>query len=131
MDIVSVLGMIVLGIIILISGLGTVYAIIRNYRIGRLFRRKLANFIVNHMRLGRMLDTLGIDKNRYLHDEQVTHIEQHMRRCRTCASLEACDDFLTEADQAEGGLDPAQPFCPNRDALLAIRNDQAAGTRAA
>ncbi len=124
MDILSLLGMSVLGIIIAISGLGTVYAIIRNFRIGRRFRRKLANFIVNQMRLGRMLDSLGIDKNRYLHEAQVTDIERHMRRCRACDSVGECDDFLDEAAQADGTLDPAQPFCPNREALLAVRTGQ-------
>lgn len=125
MDILSLLGMVLLGIIVIFSGLGTVYAIIRNYRIGRLFRFKLANFLVSQMRLGRMLASLGIDKNRYLHSEQITDIERHMRRCRNCNSLEQCDDFLTEAGRAAGGaLDPAQPFCPNRDALLSIRRDQ-------
>lgn len=130
MDLLSMLGMFVLATVILISVLGTVYAIIRNYRIGRLFRRKLADFIVNHMRLGRMLNTLGIDKNRYLHDAQVTDIERHMRHCRQCDSVDECDDFLTVASNADGALDPAKPFCPNRDALLAIRTTQAESTAA-
>lgn len=124
MNILSLLGMVVLGLIILVSGLGTVYAIIRNYRIGRLFRRKLADFLVNHMRLGRMLESLGIDRTRYLHDEQVTRIEQHMRRCRSCDSLEECDDFLALAGEADGPVDPARPFCPNHAALQGVRAHQ-------
>jgi hypothetical protein len=128
MDILSLIGLSMLGVMVVVSVLGVTWAILRNYRIGLQFREKLAEFLVGRMRLGKMMDTLGIDRNRYLHELRVTEIERHMRKCRSCDSLDACDDYL-EAGNAGArsgeGHDRSTEFCPNREELLTYREHQA------
>lgn len=71
-------------------------AIVFNVKTGILYRRKLAHKI-NDLRLGRMLMLLGIDINRYLHQERVIDINDQMARCIACENTQTCDgDMLKD-----------------------------------
>jgi hypothetical protein len=64
-----------------------------NVKTGILYRRNLARKF-NDLRLSRMLAALGIDINRYLHNERVIDITEQMNRCVACENTQTCDEDM-------------------------------------
>lgn len=96
-------------------------AIVFNLKAGQRYRKSLATR-VQQLRLSRMLTSLGIDVDRYLHSERIVDIEQQMQRCSACENTDTCDDQLTQGD-----IDVAEiGFCNNEQSLqdMAQRNRQ-------
>ncbi len=113
MGILSIVISGVLAAMLAVLAIGLPVAILRNLKKGHERRRLLAER-VEALRLGKMLDGLGADRNRYLHVERVADIEQQMRRCGDCDATERCDDLL----EKEPSVQPeAVEFCPNMDEL--------------
>ena len=67
-----------------------------------------------------MITALGINKERYLHQQRVNDIETHMKRCSACGNTNQCDDVLTGGKIGETGID----FCDNAAALTEIAVEQ-------
>ena len=85
------------------------FAIGRNIDRGRERRQRLAEG-VDGLRLGTMLDRLGEDRVRYLHQKRVVDIEHHMQRCTSCDAIDGCDDVLSKNERVRG---EEVAFCPN------------------
>lgn len=113
MNLLSILVSFVLAAMLAVLAVGLPVAILRNMEKGHERRRRLAER-VDELRLGRMLDGLDEDRQRYLHLQRVVDIEQHIRRCGDCGATDQCDDLLAKEE-------PVQPqdagFCPNMDEL--------------
>ena len=62
-------------------------AIFFNMKVGMRFRQDLANRI-HGLRLGKMLNALGIDIDSYLHSEPVVDIENQINRCTQCTNTD-------------------------------------------
>ena len=110
----SAILMLMLGAV-LTFGVALVWAIGENLRRGDKLRRRMAGRL-GSLRLGRTLTTLGVDAKHYLHSQRVADIEAQIRNCSTCSEMARCDDSL------EKGAVEALDFCPNRDALDALRD---------
>ncbi|TNF92243.1 MAG: hypothetical protein EP297_13645 [Gammaproteobacteria bacterium] len=90
-------------------------AIFFNMKVGMRFRQDLANRI-HGLRLGRMLNALGIDIDSYLHSEPVVDIENQITRCTQCANTDECDEKLTS-----DSIKPDEiAFCNNEKSLQEI-----------
>ena len=113
MNLLSILVSLALAAMLAVLAVGLPIAILRNQEKGHERRRRLAEG-VDALRLGRMLDGLGKDRNRYLHVERVVDIEQQMSRCGECVATEQCDELLQKERQV---APEAAEFCPNLDAL--------------
>lgn len=113
MNLLSILVSLVLAAMLAVLAIGLPMAILRNLERGHERRRRLAEG-VDALRMGRMLDGLGKDRNRYLHVERVVDIEQQMRRCGDCDATEQCDDLLTKEHEV---VPEEVDFCPNMDDL--------------
>jgi hypothetical protein len=122
MNTLSIVISIVLAAMLALLAIGLPLAILRNQEKGHERRRLLAEG-VEGLRLGKMLDGLGKDRDRYLHLERVVDIEQQMHRCGNCDAIEQCDDLL-------GKDEPVRPevagFCPNMDELRPQRTGSTA-----
>lgn len=87
----------------------------RNYLNGIGFRETLFSQI-SSMRMGRMMDALEINKERYLHQESVLDIDSHINSCNECKNTNECDEKLNSKN-----IDPENiSFCNNEESLLAI-----------
>jgi hypothetical protein len=110
----------VLAVLLLLLIIRLPLAIAGNLRAGHRFRKSMA-MALDELRLSRMLGFLGIDRDKYLHEQSALDIKQQMQRCDTCDAKETCDQVL-ESDQ------PAQTeqlgFCANIDDLKQIRDRQ-------
>ncbi len=113
MNLLSILITLILATLLALLAIGLPVAILRNMAKGDERRRLLAAG-VEQMRLGRMLDGLGKDRDRYLHLERVADIEQQMRRCGSCSATERCDELL---DRQQPVRAESVDFCPNLDKL--------------
>lgn len=101
-----------LALLLIGFGVFLAVAIIFNLNVGRRYRQSLATEI-DKLRLGKMLNALGIDVSSYLHNERIVDIEQQMKRCDDCGNTGACDDKLSA-----GTVDAAEiSFCNNEQAL--------------
>ena len=119
MNILSIAITLLLAAMLGLLAIGLPWAILRNMAKGHERRRLLAEGI-DALRLGRMVDGLGNDRENYLHRERVVDIEHQMRRCDDCDATERCDEVL----QQERPVQAAQvDFCPNRDALTPTARD--------
>ncbi len=83
-----------------------------NVKSGVLYRRNLARKI-NDLRLSRMLAALGIDINRYLHNERVIDISEQMNRCVTCENTQTCDEDMLKGKVSVDHID----YCNNEQTL--------------
>ena len=86
---------------------------IRNNVVNGLDYRTALRTEISSLRLNRMLAALGINRERYLHQENVIEIHKHMERCRDCSNTETCDDKLENNTIEKGNID----FCNNADAF--------------
>ncbi len=66
------------------------------------------------LRIARMLDRLGIGRERFLHKNSPLNVERRLHACATCSDLDTCDRYL-----AGEALDE-RTFCPNYPALIAL-----------
>ncbi len=112
MTLYSLLAVLALAILIAVLIVGLPFALLRNMAQGAQFRRDLDQR-VRGLRLSKMLDYLGIDRERYLHQEPVVNIHGHMRRCADCEATDACDQVIGTPGAEESSID----FCPNADSL--------------
>ena len=112
MTLYSLTGVLVLAVLLLVLSVALPFAVLRNLGRGEAYRRDLA-VKVGRLRLSKMLDYLGIDRNRYLHRQPVAEIHAHMRRCDACESTDACDRTIAEPARRDAGIG----FCPNADSL--------------
>ena len=81
---------------------------------------------LSSMRMGRMMDALKINKERYLHSESIIEINSHINRCNECVNITECDDKLDNQKINSGsaiadGINPAGikssdiGFCNNEE----------------
>lgn len=88
-----------------------------NLKAGELYRQRLAQTL-HAMRLGKMLDALGIDASEYLHKQPMTEVHAHMGACAACVQTDICDSQIDqEAVSAEN-----IGFCPNEEVLKSMQN---------
>lgn len=93
--------------------------IVFNIKAGEKYRENLAEQL-SQLRINRMLGALGIDVNRYLHQQHVHEIHQHMNRCESCENTDQCDQELNNNQ-----VDPANiAYCNNDEALNKIVSKQ-------
>lgn len=114
-NLVSVVSIILLGLLLFIFTVLLPVAIVFNTRSGMKYRQALAQQL-NHLRLGKMLTALGIDRDSYLSSEHVVDIHEQMERCSTCANTEKCDKQLDEATLNADTID----YCNNEASLQKI-----------
>ncbi|WP_018233895.1 DUF6455 family protein [Thioalkalivibrio thiocyanodenitrificans] len=92
------------------------WAIMRNLREGERFRARLAHRL-EQLRLHRLMRMLGMDPNRYLHEQPIVDAERHMRACARCPESTRCDQAL-EQEQPES----VAAYCANYEDLQALRD---------
>ena len=63
---------------------------------------------INDLRIHRMLESLGVSRNRYMRKALITEVETHLHRCQQCPNIPECDAALEKADTSSGDA-----FCPN------------------
>lgn len=93
-----------------------VRAILRNLEQGQAFRRELTTRL-QRVRLSHALGIFGLNRDRYVHEQPVVDIEKQIDNCSACEQVDRCDEVM-EKESTVDDLD----FCPNHDALNAIRN---------
>lgn len=91
-------------------------AIMDNLRTARNYRKAMGKKL-SRLRLSRMLSYRGIDRDTYLHTEQVLDIEQQMERCGNCAQTERCDNALAASNNED-----ISGFCANSEDLQSIKS---------
>lgn len=115
----SLLPLIVITAVLAVTVGLLVRAILRNVEQGQAFRRELTTRL-QRVRLSHALGIFGLDRDRYVHEEPVVDIEKQIDNCDDCAQVDRCDQVM-EKESTVDDLD----FCPNHDALNAIRNRRA------
>jgi hypothetical protein len=115
MDIFSVIVGGILALFMLYVLLRMSYVIMRNVIVGMEFRKNLARQL-NALRLNKMLNALGIDINRYLHNERIIDIEEQIGKCAACENTETCDDQLGKGAVQASNID----YCNNEKSLQQI-----------
>jgi len=119
-DIVSLVIGGALAVMLLLLVIRLPLAIAGNLRAGHRFRKSMA-MALDELRLARMLSFLGIDRDKYLHEQSALDIKQHMQRCDDCDAKDTCDQVL-EKDQP---VETEQlGFCANIDDLKQVRDRQ-------
>ena len=107
----AVLGAMAMALIILFP-----LSIGKNLSAGHRYRKKLAQKLDN-LPLGGMLQRLGIDQYKFLHEEDGVHLHRNIQRCESCEAKNVCEE--TQAGHAR--LDPrAIDFCPNQQDLAQV-----------
>ena len=120
MDIASLVIGGVLAVMLLMLVIRLPLAIAGNLHAGHRFRKSMA-MALDELRLARMLGFLGIDRDKYLHEQSALNIKQHMQRCGDCDAKDTCDQVL-EKDQP---VETEQlGFCANIDDLKQVRDRQ-------
>jgi hypothetical protein len=117
MDFVSIAITLMLVALVLLLVLRLPMAIAGNLKAGHKFRQSMS-MALEELRLARMLRFLGIDKDRYLHQQPASDIAQQMKRCNDCDAKDECDQTLKE--QPSANVD-SLGFCANIDDLKDIR----------
>jgi hypothetical protein len=75
---------------------------------------------VSALRMGKMMTALGINQQRYIHQESGVDIDAQMKRCVACDNTAECDEKL-----AGDNIDPEHiEFCKNEAALHEITRRQ-------
>jgi hypothetical protein len=62
----------------------------------------------NDLRIRRMLESLGVNKRRYMRKALIAEVETHLNRCQQCPNTPECDAALANGDISDGDA-----FCPN------------------
>lgn len=91
----------------------------RNYLAGSGFRESLL-LQVTSIRIGKMMDALGINKVLYLHQETVIDINNHISHCAECNNTAVCDEKLDSQSVSSESID----FCNNEESLVEISRKQ-------
>ena len=115
MDIFTLLAGGILGLFLLYVIMRMSYVIMRNVIVSMEFRKNLAGK-VHSLRLNKMLGALGIDVNRYLHNERILDIEEHIDKCTACQNTDTCDEQLAQGSITVGNIN----YCNNAQALQQI-----------
>ena len=68
---------------------------------------------ISDLRLGKMMDGLGINKTRYVQQENILDIHDHMNRCNACENTTTCDENLDNRQVDVKSLD----YCTNEATL--------------
>lgn len=108
-------------LVLLVSGfvLRLCYTIMINLINGRKFHHALEQEF-DRLRLGRMLNALGINKTAYIYQTNVNDIHKQMDSCSACTNTEVCDEKLATPE-----IDIAEiEFCKNEEALKEIKQQQ-------
>ncbi|MDH5436352.1 MAG: DUF6455 family protein [Gammaproteobacteria bacterium] len=102
-------------ILLIIFMVTFIVAIVFNFNLGKKYRQPVAKK-VHQLRLGKMLNALGIDINDYLYNERMIDIQNQIVRCEACNNIEECDEKL-----ADDHLDASEiDFCNNERSLKEI-----------
>jgi hypothetical protein len=88
---------------------------VQNCRFIRSFRQSQRQRL-SHLRIHRMLESLGVSRRRYLRKAFITDVETHLNRCQECPNTPECDTALRKGDVSNGDA-----FCPNFRALIGFR----------
>lgn len=75
---------------------------------------------ISDLRLAKIMDSLNINKKRYVQQENIIDIHDHMNRCNTCENTTTCDDNLTNDKIDINSLD----FCNNEATLQDLLDKQ-------
>ena len=67
--------------------------IVFNIKAGMNYRQGLAQRL-EQLRMKHMLNALGVDITRYLHQERVHEINRQMTRCQQCGNTDQCDSDI-------------------------------------
>ena len=71
----------------------TLTFIVFNIKAGMKYRQGMAQRL-EQLRMKHMLNALGVDLTRYLHQERVHEINQQMNRCQQCENTDQCDSDI-------------------------------------
>ena len=86
---------------------------IRNNVVNGLSYRKALRAEISGLRLNRMLAALGVNRERYLYQENTLDIHQHIERCKDCSNTATCDEKLDTNTIEKDKID----FCNNAEAF--------------
>ena len=75
---------------------------------------------ISDLRLGKMMDGLQINKARYVQQENIIDIHDHMNRCNACENTTTCDENLTNKKVTVESLD----YCTNEATLQDLIDKQ-------
>ena len=91
------------------------FKIRKNVLNGQSFHDSLVAQISN-MRMGKMMDALGINKAKYIHQESVLDINHHIDTCNACENTDECDEKL---ESETIGVEDIK-FCGNESSMVEI-----------
>lgn len=91
------------------------WAILRNMREGQRFRVRLARRL-EQLRLSRLMRLMGLDTVRYLHEQPIVAVGEHMRTCTRCPETTRCDQALEQRKP-----EAVATYCANYRSLQLIR----------
>ena len=86
-----------------------------NVLTGQSFHDSLLSQISN-MRMGKMMDALGISKEKYIHQESVLDISHHIDNCNACDKTDQCDEKLASEDVVVENIN----FCENEESMVEL-----------
>ena len=87
----------------------------KNVLTGQSFHDSLIAQISN-IRMGRMMDALGINKEKYVHQESVLDITHHIDTCDACDNTDQCDEKLDSDSIRVEDI----KFCGNESSMVEI-----------
>ena len=112
MAIISYILLAILGMAFTVLSLYFLLLIAKNVKQGQVVRQKLAKR-VESLRMTKMLNSLGLDFNQYLHTVPLNKISESMGKCESCETTEKCDEKLKQKSLEIQNID----FCPNQQCL--------------
>ena len=86
-----------------------------NVLTGQSFHDSLMSQISN-IRMGKMMDALGINKEKYIHQESVLDITHHIDTCTACNKTVRCDEQLDSNDIEVENIS----FCENENSMVEL-----------
>ena len=66
--------------------------------------------------MGKMMDALGINKEKYIHQESVLEINHHIDTCKACDNTDACDEKLDTNGVAIENIN----YCDNEESMVEL-----------
>lgn len=118
----NTLTFIVIAILALALGYFIVLLLIRirnNVISGQSYRKALQAEIAA-LRMDGMMAALGINRQRYLHQQSTLDIHQHMQRCRECGNTDTCDHQIATKTIDKNTID----YCNNAESLRNVIDQQ-------
>ena len=101
-------------------GFRLAYVIYANVKNGMLIRSLLSKRVGN-LRLSKMLAALGVNVDKYLHEEKVLDIENQIERCTQCENTDICDENLQKGTITVDTID----YCNNESDLKSMLSPKA------